>query len=84
MVSQTRHFDTPNATKVPLHTSPICGLPAPTLRGVCTRATGHTGRHAWFWRRAVPGLVRETWATCQVCGRTIRDNEGPVCSQCGN
>ena len=62
-----------NPIIVPLH--PATGRP-------CRRAEKHTGRHAFIWRFAIPGTVREVWeADCQVCGRPTTD--GAVCRECG-
>lgn len=72
---------TPHAT-VPLTNAPKCGERSPETGRPCQRATGHTGRHAFFWLNVHPGRVREVWATCQVCGAYTTG--GAVCGWCGS
>lgn len=46
---------------IPLTNAPECGHRSRDSNRTCRRATGHTGRHAWFWKRADPGRVLEVW-----------------------
>ena len=52
---------TPKLT-VPLHYETWCGHRNPNTGKPCRRAENHTGRHAFIWRFAEPGKVREVWA----------------------
>ena len=49
------------AIRVPLVDAEFCGQRNPATGKPCRRAHGHTGRHAWIWRFADPGKVREVW-----------------------
>ena len=71
-----------NPIIVPLHFEQFCGHRNPATGRPCRRAEKHTGRHAFIWRFAIPGTVREVWeADCQICGRPTTD--GAVCRECG-
>lgn len=52
----------PKDLTVPLHMEQFCGHRNPNTSKPCRRAEGHTGRHAFIWRFAEPGKVREVWA----------------------
>jgi hypothetical protein len=70
--------------RVPIHAADTCGHHSPRSGAPCRRAKGHTGRHTFFWRYAIPGLVREVWgATCQVCHGPVTEDDGAVCRECG-
>ena len=69
--------------RVPNVAADTCGHRSPRTGKPCRRAEGHQGRHAFIWRHADPGLVREVWerTDCQVCGNATTD--GAVCRECG-
>ena len=83
MVPHTSAPSAPKAITVPLHFEQFCGRRNPATGKPCRRAENHSGRHAFIWRFAVPGTVREVWeqSDCQVCGRPTTD--GAVCRKCG-
>lgn len=70
---------------VPLHNARECADWPRRGPGYCTRAKGHTGRHAFYWLSVKPGRVRNVWGEpaikCQVCGRY--GDDGAVCRKCG-
>lgn len=67
--------------RVPITSADTCGAKSTETGRPCRRATGHGGRHAFFWTHVIPGLVREVWAHCQECGAYTTD--GAVCGFCG-
>lgn len=52
---------TADGLHVPITNATACTIRNPETGHGCTRARGHTGRHAFVWQHLSPGRVREVW-----------------------